>query len=281
MWAAIPLSQLGTWDGYCIYKIKDGSRRCRLSTGGDTDIRRFGNRNELIAKISRGVSLTGQEKTELARGLCCLRYHSTEEIAREICEIWEKLPTTVFVPLPSLQSEVGELKAKNEVLAARFQRAKAMEKQYYESWVATFPQLKNLKAEIVELKKTLEKTRQVDDVSEDGNEFLTAKFGIPRKTVLSKGTFEVPAVTAVSCWYPNLDNCLTWRPGNVYTRHTREAHHHVQVSNTDRHKNYQLLFLGRFRLLLTRLHSRPHIFSQRSILRLAHPWPQSVLLLQL
>lgn len=199
MWAATPLSQLGTWDGNCIYKIKDGSRRCRLSTGGDTDVRRFGNRNELIAKIIRGVSLTGQEKTELAQGLCCLRWHSTEKIAREICEIWEKLPTTVFVPLPSVQSEVERLKAENE-------RAKAMEKQYYESCVGTFPQFKTLKAEIEELKKTLEKIRQVDDVSEDGNEFLTAKFGIPRKTVSSKGTFEVPAVTAVSCWYPNLDN---------------------------------------------------------------------------
>ena len=215
MWTAIPLSQLGTWDGNCIYKIKDGSRRCKLSAGGDTDIRRFGNRNELIAKITRGVSLTRQEKGELAQGLCCLRWHSTRDIAREICEIWARVPATVLVPLPSQQSEIQRLKAENEMLATQLQSAKAMEKHYYESWVSTFPQLKSLRAEIKELNKTLEETRQVGEVSEDGKEVLTANFDIRRNRVLPKGTFGVPAVTAVSCPYPNLINFLTCRPGNV------------------------------------------------------------------
>ena len=202
MWTAIPLSQLGSWDGSCIYKIKDGSRRCELGAGGDTDVRRFPNRNELIAKISRGVSLTRQEKSELALGLCCLRWHFTKDIARKICEIWARVPATVLVPLPSHQSETQRLKAENEMLATRLQSANAMEKQYYESWVGTFPPFKILKAEIEELKKRLEETRQVEEVSEDGNEFLTTKFGIQRNMVLPQGTSSVPAVTIVSCLYP-------------------------------------------------------------------------------
>lgn len=237
MWTAIPLSQLGTWDGYCIYKIKDGSRRCKLSAGGDTDVRRFRNRNELIAKISRGVPLTNQEKSELARGLCCLRWHSTKGIAQEICEIWARVPATVLVPLSSQQNEIQRLKAENEMLATRLQSAKAMGKHYYESWVGTFPQLKSLKVEIEELKKALEETRQMEEVSEDGNECLTTRFGIRRNRVLPKGTSGVPALTAVSSSCPNLINRLTCRPGNVYTRNPRKAHHHVQVQNTGQHKN--------------------------------------------
>lgn len=276
MWTAIPLSQLGTWDGNCIYKIKDGSRRCKLSAGGDTDVRRFGNRNELIAKVSRGVSLTRQEKSELARGLCCLRWHSTKNIAQEICEIWSRVPATVLLPLPSQQSEIQRLKAENKMLATRLQSAKAMEKHYYESWIGTFPQFKSLRTQIEELKKILEENRQVEEVSEDGNEFLTTKFGIRRNRVLPKGTFGVPAVTAVSCSYPNLINCLTCRPGNFYTRNPRKAHHHVQVQNTGQPRNNQLILLGRLRLPFTRLHSRQHILSEKGILRLIHPSPQCV-----
>ena len=99
--------------------VKDGNRRCKSSAGGDTNIHRFGNRNELIAKIDQGVSLTRQEKCELARGLCCLRWHSTEDIAREICEVWARVPATVLVPLPPQQNEIHTLEAENEMLATR------------------------------------------------------------------------------------------------------------------------------------------------------------------
>lgn len=224
MWTVIPLSQIGTWDGNCIYKIKDGSRRCKLSAGADTDVRRFGNRNELRAKISRGVSLTSQEESELAQGLCCLRWHSTKDIAREICALWARVPATVLVPMPSHQNEIQKLKKENEMLTTRLQTAKALEKRYYESWVDTFPQFKSFKAEIEELKKILEETRQVEKVPEDGNEFLTTRFGS-----LSKGTFGVPAATAVSWSYRNLINRLTCRLGDVYTRYSPKPHYHVQV----------------------------------------------------
>ncbi len=202
MWEATPLPELGSWDDNCFYKIKDGSRRCKFRIGGDAGEGRFGNKNKLMAKISRGVSLTGQEKNELARGLCCLKWHSTEYIAREICEMWATQPTTVLVPPPSQQSEVQRLKAENGVLIPGVQRVKAMEKQYHDNRVGTFPQIESLKAEIQELKKTLEETRQVNEVLEDENEFLTTKFGFPRKRALSKATFCVPAVTAVSCSNP-------------------------------------------------------------------------------
>lgn len=122
-----------------------------------------------------------QEKSELARGLCCLRGHFLKDIAQEI---WASVPATVLVPLPSQQSEIQRLKAEHEMLATQLQSAKAMEKRYYESWVGTFPQFKSLKAEIEELKKTLEETQQVEGVSEDGNEFLTTKFATRRNRVL-------------------------------------------------------------------------------------------------
>ena len=221
MWTVIPLSQLGTWDGHCIYKIKDGSRRCKLSVGGDTNVGRFGNRNELIAKISRGASLTRQEKIELARGLCCLRWHSTEDIAQEICERWARVPATVLVPLPPQKTEIQRLKMENENLANRLQSAKAMEKHYYESWLVTRSQLKFFKAEIKELKKTLENTRREEEVSEDGSEFLTTKFGVRKNRVLSKGDITVPAATAVSCSFANLITRLTCRPGNFYPSNPR------------------------------------------------------------
>lgn len=198
-----------------------------MSAGPDTDGRRFGNRSELIAKISRGVSLTRQEKTELAQGLCCLRWHSTGDIAREICEIWARQPAATLAPLPLLQSEIQSLKAKNEVLAARLQSAKAMKKLYYESWVGTFPQFKSLNTEIKALKKRLEETRLVDEVSEDGHECLAAKFDFQRKRILPTYTFGGPDVTTVGWSYPNLDNCLTCRPGNVYTSHASKAHNVV------------------------------------------------------
>ena len=92
--------------------------------------------------------MTRQEKSELTRGLCCLHWHFTKDIARETCEIWARVPATVLVPLPSQQSEIQRLKAEHEMLATRLQSAKAMEKRYYESWVGTFPQFKSLKAEI-------------------------------------------------------------------------------------------------------------------------------------
>ena len=181
-----------------------------------------------------------------------------------------------FGSLPSQQSEIQRLKAENKMLATRLQSAKAMEKHYYESWIGTFPQFKSLRTQIEELKKILEENRQVEEVSEDGNEFLTTKFGIRRNRVLPKGTFGVPAVTAVSCSYPNLINCLTCRPGNFYTRNPRKAHHHVQVQNTGQPRNNQLILLGRLRLPFTRLHSRQHILSEKGILRLIHPSPQCV-----
>lgn len=125
--------------------IKDGNRRCKSSAGGDTNIHRFGNRNELIAKISQGVSLTRQEKSELARGLCCVRWHSTKEIAREICEAWARVPATVLVPLPPQQSEIQTLEAENEMLA----------------------------------------TRQAEEISGDGNEILKGTHGVLVITAVS------------------------------------------------------------------------------------------------
>lgn len=197
MWTAMPLSQLGTWDGNCIYKIQGGSRRCKMSAGGDTNRRRFGNRSELIAKTIGGVSLTKQEESELARGLCCLNYHSTKDIAQEICEDWARVPATVLMTLPSQQSEMQMPKVGDEKLSTELKYAKAMKKHYYESWVNDFYRIKILNAEIGH-SKTREETRQVEKVSKDGNQFLTTKFG-----------------TAVSCSSQVLTNCLICRQGNI------------------------------------------------------------------
>lgn len=114
-----------------------------------------------------------------------------------------------FGLLPSQQTEVQRLKEENQSLVAAVQSAEAMGKRYYENWIGTFPQLKNLKAENEELRKKLKDIRKAIGILEDENENLKTKFSIPSKRASSKTILGVPLVTAVSCTHPKLDDCLS------------------------------------------------------------------------
>lgn len=107
-----------------------------------------------------------------------------------------------FRALPSQQSEVQRLKEENGLLVARLRYAEAIKNRYYDNWIGTFPQLKNLKTENEELRKKLKNTRLANGVSQDENENLKPKFSIPSKRALPKAIPSVPTVTAVCCTHP-------------------------------------------------------------------------------
>lgn len=195
MWEAVPLSKLGAWDGQCIWKMKDGSHRCRMTIGPETASGRIGNRDELLARIRRGETLTGQERIDLARGLCCLEWHSTEYIAQQICGMWARQPAPE-VSLSMLESGVERLREGFYELARELEKSKATEKQCHDSWVATIPQIKGLEIEIEGLKKALDDSRNANEILE--KELFTAQFGVARKTAVRRVKVRLPPINSVS-----------------------------------------------------------------------------------
>lgn len=195
MWEAVPLSKLGAWDGQCIWKMKDGSRRCRIAIGPETASGRIGNRDVLLASIRQGETLTGQERIDLARGLCCLEWHSTEYIAQQICDMWARQPAPE-VPLSVLEREMERLRVGDDELARGLEKSKATEKQSHYSWVATMRQIKGLRVEIEGLEKALDDSRKTNEMLE--KELFRAQFGFARTTKVRKVTVRLPPIKSVS-----------------------------------------------------------------------------------
>ena len=138
MWEPLPISELGAWDGQCIWKENGVDRRCNKTSGPD----RIGNREELLARTRRGERLTQQEMIDLAKGLCCSGWHSTEYIAQQICNIWARQPASE-ASLLALEIEVERLKQGYAELSRELEKSKAMEKHLCESSFTTTPKIIN------------------------------------------------------------------------------------------------------------------------------------------
>lgn len=156
---------------------------------------RIGNRDELLARIRRGETLTGQERIDLARGLCCLEWHSTEYIAQQICGMWARQPAPEM-SLLVLESEVERLRKGYGELSRELEKSKATEKQFRDSWVATIPEIKDLEIEIEGLKKALDGSRNANEILE--KELFTTQFGFVKKKGPRKVTVRLPPIKSVS-----------------------------------------------------------------------------------
>ena len=154
-----------------------------------------GNRDELLARIQRGETLTGQERIDLARGLCCLEWHSTEYIAQQICGMWARQPAPE-VSLLVLESEVEELRKGYAELSRELGKSKATEKQFRDNWVATILEIKGLEIEIEGLKKALDGSRNANEILD--KELSTSQFGFVKKEGRRKATVRLPPIKSVS-----------------------------------------------------------------------------------
>ena len=79
--------------------------------------------------------MIGQEKTDLASGLCCLEWHSTKYIAEKICGMWARQPApemSLLVP----ESEIEKLRKGYVKLSRELEKNKETETHSRDSWVA-------------------------------------------------------------------------------------------------------------------------------------------------
>ena len=191
MWEALPLSKLDAWDGQCIWKDKGVNRRCSTTSGPDL----IGNRDELLARTRRGEMLTPQEMIDLAKGLCCSGWHSTEYIAQQICNIWARQPASE-VSLLALDIEVKRLRKGFAELSRELEESKAREKHLRDGSFTTVPKIKGLELETEGLKKELHRSRNAKEIRE--KELFTAQFGFAEKRRRRKIIVRLPPNKNVS-----------------------------------------------------------------------------------
>ena len=198
MWEVLPLSKLGAWDGHCIWKMKDVNRRCSITIRPSL----FGSIEELLARVLRGEELTGQESMNLARGLCCLEWHSTEYFAQQICGMWARqsapgLPLLApGASLLALESEVERLRKGYAELSRELEKTKATEKQFRDNCAATISEMKKgLEIEIEGLKKALDEGGNANETFQ--KELLTSQFGFVKEK-RRKIVVRLPPIKGVS-----------------------------------------------------------------------------------